>query len=151
LMAQPFDAGKLQITGDAVPVVEGVDTADRIRYFNASQNGTLAYASGGAGERLQITWYDRSGKALARIGKPVVIQTLRLSPNGKMLASDRPDAQNKKRDIWLTDLARGSEQRLTFDGENSSPVWSPDGLHVAFLYRESGFAFKILVKSADGT
>jgi Tol biopolymer transport system component len=151
LMAQPFDAGKLQTTGDAVAVVEGVDTSGRVRYVSASPNGTLAYASGGPSERLQLTWYDRSGKAVGTIGKPVVILTLRLSPDGKILASDRPDAQNKNRDIWLTDLARGSEQRLTFDGENSSPVWSPDGLRLAFLYRESGFDFKVSVKSVDGT
>jgi len=150
LMAQPFDAGKLQTMGDAVPVVEEVDTAGRSRYYSASPNGTLAYASGGAGTGLQITWYDRSGKVVGTVGKPVEIQTPRLSPNGKIVASDRVDTQTRRRDIWLTDLVRGGEQRLTFAGQNSFPVWSPDSLRVAYFHADQN-GEKVLVKSADGT
>ena len=50
LMAQPFDAGKVQTTGDAVPVAEQVDTGIVAQYqFSVSQNGVLAYTSGGGG------------------------------------------------------------------------------------------------------
>ena len=145
LMAQPFDAGKLTTTGDAVPVAENVTTAN-YGYFGSSRNGTLAYASGGGGTNLQITWYDRFGKVVGTVGKPADMQTPRLSPNGKMVAVDRLDPQSSKRDIWLHDLARGSEQRLTFADSNFYPVWSPDSLRVA--YTRGG---KVMVKSADGT
>ena len=67
LMAQPFDAGKLQTTGDAVPIAEQVDYngAAGYAYFGASRKGVLAYYSGGAAAgRLQIAWYDRSGKVV---------------------------------------------------------------------------------------
>ena len=148
LLAQPFDAAKLQTTGDAMPVVEQVDTAGPTRYFHASRNGTLAYASGGAGTGSQITWYDRSGKAVGTVGKPVENETPRLSPNGKMVASGRTDQQTRRHDIWLTDLVRGSEQRLTFAGNNRYPVWSPDGLRVAYSQHDKQ---KVAVRSADGT
>jgi Tol biopolymer transport system component len=84
------------------------------------------------------------------VGKPVDIQTPRLSPNGKMVASDRTDPQTRRRDIWLTDLVRGGEQRLTFAGQNSLPVWWPDSLRVAYLHADQD-GEKVLVKSADGT
>jgi len=64
LMAQPFDAGKLQTTGDAVPVAEQIDSAGPAvqHQFSASQNGVLAYTSGRGAGNLQLTWFDRSGK-----------------------------------------------------------------------------------------
>ena len=34
--------------------------------------------------------------------------------------------------MWLRDLARGTEKRLTFDGAAYTPQWSPDGTRVAF-------------------
>jgi Tol biopolymer transport system component len=78
----------------------------------------------------------------------------RLSPNGKMIARDRLGPQSNKRDIWLYDLVRGTEQRFTFAGNNMLPIWSPDGLRVAYtnwrdsVTRSDG---KIIVRAADGT
>jgi len=149
-MAQPFDAGKLETTGDVFPIAENVDLnpTGPYAYFASSRNGVLAYSSGGAGTALQITWYDRSGRAVGTVGKPADVQTPRLSPNGKMVAADRLDAQSRNRDVWLYDLVRGSEQRLTFDDNNTEPVWSPDGLRIAYVKRQS---LKVVVKAADGT
>src|SRR5262249_1881443 len=51
LMAQLFDTGKLETTGDAVRVAEQVDTYNAavgvaVGYFSASQTGVLVYTSG---------------------------------------------------------------------------------------------------------
>ena len=47
LVAQPFDVGKLQTTGDAVPVAEqvGYTAMDLRALFSSSQNGVLVYDS----------------------------------------------------------------------------------------------------------
>jgi Tol biopolymer transport system component len=34
--------------------------------------------------------------------------------------------------VWLRDLARGTEEQLTFDGAAFTPQWSPDSTRVAF-------------------
>src|SRR5262249_27607716 len=54
-------------------------------------------------------------------------------------------------DSWFIDLNQDRMQRLTFDAgqENSSPIWSPDGLRVAFASRRSG-KDGLYVKAADG-
>ncbi len=39
-------------------------------------------------------------------------------------------------DVWVYDLERGSRIRLTDDGLNLFPRWSPDGRRVAFLAGE---------------
>jgi hypothetical protein len=36
-------------------------------------------------------------------------------------------------DVWIRTLPEGAPQRLTDDGLNSHPVWSPSGRYVAFL------------------
>jgi len=154
LMAQPFDAAKLQTTGDPLPIAEQVDYRSggfTYSYFAASQNGVLAYASGGYGGNLQITWFDRTGKSAGTVGKPVDIQWASLSPDGKSVVTDRAaSAGSGDRDIWLYDLARGTEQRITFAGNNIFPIWSPDGARIAFLATRDGSG-KLLAKAANGT
>jgi dipeptidyl aminopeptidase/acylaminoacyl peptidase len=152
LMAQPFSATRLASKGDAVPVAEQVDFVDANNdgLFTASQNGVLAYAAGGNGGDLQITWFDRAGKVLGTIGKPVDIERAFLSPDGKAVATDRLDPQSGNRDIWLYDLARGTEQRLTFSGENRFPIWSPDGARIAFEGDRGGI-LKLYQRAANGT
>jgi Tol biopolymer transport system component len=40
-------------------------------------------------------------------------------------------------DIWILDIARGTQNRLTFDaGFDNGPVWSPDITHLVQASRE---------------
>ena len=141
LMAQPFDAGKGQTTGDAVPIAEQVDyiAGISLAVFSASQNGVLAYTSGGAGGNVQLTWFDRSGKVTGTVGAPGIQRWAAISPDGKTVATDRLDSQTGFFDVWLHDLARGTASRFTFNSKsNGFPVWSPDGSHIAFNSSRTG-------------
>src|SRR5688572_15598306 len=57
LMAQPFDAAKLQLTGEPFPVVEQVafSVASGYSNFSVSDNGTLIYWNGTPSNR-QLVW-----------------------------------------------------------------------------------------------
>jgi eukaryotic-like serine/threonine-protein kinase len=152
LVAQPFNTAKLQTTGDAVPIAEKVDpvigrTAQH--QFSSSQNGALAYTSGGDGSNLQLTWFDRSGKVTGTLGAPGLVNWGAISPDGKTVAVDRPDRRGY--DIWLHDLARGSVSRFTFGPRlNEFPVWSPDGSRIAFYSTREGVGHPFQ-KAASGT
>jgi Tol biopolymer transport system component len=154
LMAQPFDAGKLQTTGDALPMAEQVDTqgtAGLYGQFSASQNGVLAYTSGAIFQGEQFTWFDRSGKILGTVGGPAEVSWPAISPDGKTVAFQRRDEQSGLYDIWLHDLARGTDSRFTFNSrDNEAPIWSPDGNYIAFSSDRSG-SFGVYRKGAGGT
>ncbi|HEY1249539.1 MAG TPA: protein kinase [Thermoanaerobaculia bacterium] len=149
LVAQPFDASARKITGEAVPLAEkiGTDTVGLAR-FSVSGNGVLAYRTGETGGRL--LWRDRSGKELDTLGDPGDYANPTLSPAGDRLAFNLTDASNAKGDIWVRDLARGVNSRFTLGpGNNTRPVWSPDGATIVFA-SDRGGAFDLYEKATRG-
>ena len=128
LMAQPFDPGKQELTGEAVPVAEQVGSAGSGGYFAASA-GALAYRAGG-GTGRQFTWYDRKGMLTGTVGGQAALNEIELSPDGTRVVSFQDDAQQ---DLWLFDFARAANTRFTFEaGADRYPVWSPDGNQIAY-------------------
>jgi eukaryotic-like serine/threonine-protein kinase len=152
LMAQRFDADNLKLKGDAFPVAENVPSPQSYRFgfFCASDTGELVYATGGSSIEVgQLEWVDRTGKELGKVGVPQAMNP-RLSPDGKQLAYVVENQNNIYGDIWLMDLARSVKTRFTLtSAQNISPVWSPDGLRIAFGSMNTE-RVGILVKDASG-
>jgi len=86
LMAQPFDAGKLRLQGEAVPVVEHVFTALPFGAFSASPSGVLAYLSQPAAPNSQLTWIDLQSNRIGTVGEPGPYYDLALSPDETRVA-----------------------------------------------------------------
>ena len=149
LLAQPFDARSLKLTGDPFPVVDDVavgggtsSNAD----FSTSRS-SLIFRGGAAGGETQVTVLDRAGQVVQTIGDPTNVYNVALSPDGRKLATSRG---NSNLDIWITDIARGVSSRFTFDPSlDLTPVWSPDGSKIAFNSDRSGRDV-VYVKSSDG-
>lgn len=148
LMAQPFDARKLELTGLPIPVAEQVGNDGSMgAFFSASENGTLAFRGGGR-LGLQLTWFDRSGNVSSRVGDPAPHSDLALSSDGTRVASFHAEAQL---DIWLYDFARGVSTRFTFAPSiDRYPLWSPDGSRLVFASNRSGH-FDLYQKASNGT
>jgi len=68
-MVQPFDARRLALSGEVVPVAEKVGSFLDYGFFSASSNGVLVYKSG-VGLDYQLTWFDRQGRVLAKVAEP---------------------------------------------------------------------------------
>jgi Tol biopolymer transport system component len=152
LMAQPFDTSKLETAGEAVPIAEQVDyfSQQGLGHFSVSRNGTLVFTSGaGGGNKKQLTWFDRNGKSGGSVGMPANTIWSSISPDGSTVATD-PSDETGGQDIWLHDLARGTNTRFTFGpGTNTFPVWSGDGSRIAFAtIRGSGA--RRYVKASNG-
>jgi Tol biopolymer transport system component/predicted Ser/Thr protein kinase len=141
LMAQPFDAARLALAGEPVPVpgAERIGiTAYGFGRFTTSSNGALAYVVGAEGGSTQLTWFDRQGKTLETIGQRGSYNTLALSPDGTRVAAERRDGTGS--DLWLIDAKSGGKNdRFTFDpGAETAPVWSPDGSRVVYASNRGG-------------
>ena len=137
LVARRFDLPHGELTGDPVTVADQVGGNDRnLGAFSVSAAGPIAYRGGDAGGR-QLTWFDRSGKALGTVGAPDFngLQDPAISPDGRRVAVDRVVQGNG--DIWLLDGTRTT--RFTFDASaDAFPVWSPDGSRILFRSNRKG-------------
>ncbi|MBI1955765.1 MAG: PD40 domain-containing protein [Acidobacteria bacterium] len=69
----------------------------------------------------------------------------RLSPDGRLLAVVIES------DIWVYDIARATLSRLTYDGGNTAPLWSPDGKRIVYSSASGGRPSNLFWKAADGS
>jgi serine/threonine-protein kinase len=151
LMAVPFDTGSLRVKGTPVPVVEDVRMVVKGSggaHYAVSASGALAYVPGypRPPERT-LMWVDRAGQAAPVAGaerKPYLAP--RLSPDGTRVAVV---VEAETSDLWTYELERGTWARLTFEGDNTQPIWSPDGRRLAFASNRDG-AYQLYVVSAEG-
>jgi Tol biopolymer transport system component len=149
LLAQPFDTGTLQLSGTPVPVATGVGSfpVATAGLWSAARNGALVYRAGGG--LPQLLWRDLTGKVIGDPGARNNYATPAVSPDGGRVAFRLTDDQGNQ-DIWVRDLARGNNTRLTFDPRpDSDPVWSPDGKKISFAANRGG-RMDLYEKSADG-
>lgn len=153
LVAQPFDAKQLRVTGDPATIAEHVaEIGPNHEFdFSVSNNGVLAYQSGSS--QSNLVWFDRSGKRLETTGDPDSYASIALSADGRRVLAGLLDVDGRQSDIWLLDPARGAKARVTFDPQSDGdPIWSPDGTRIVFDSNRGGDAHVHLYEtSATGT
>jgi dipeptidyl aminopeptidase/acylaminoacyl peptidase len=133
LFARPFDETRLEFAGEAIRLVDGVPVTGPGRAsFSVSASGVLAYWPYPSGIPAVLKWFGRNGQESSpAVNPPAQYAGFALSPDGQRLVFSRV-AQNGGADLWLRDVADGTEKQLTFDGAAFTPQWSPDGTRIVF-------------------
>jgi eukaryotic-like serine/threonine-protein kinase len=153
LFAQRFDANKLEMSGEPQTILTGVQNLPRIGFAAyATSNGQVLVAQTGTGASLsRMEWFDRKGDEIGAVGKQDVYANVVLSPNGKMVATDRTDETNQNTDVWIYELQGNGMKRMTFDPAiDATPVWSPDGKQLVFASGRNQ-TFDLYLRNTDGT
>ena len=145
LFAAAFDLERLEVRGDAVPVVSEAGLLD----FAVSDEGTLIYQAGEIDLRRELVWVDRQGgeEPLGAPFRPYLYP--RLSPDGTRVALDVRDSVN--REVWMWDLRRKALERFTRDDAGNPIVeWSPDGRYLVFCSDRFGVT-NMFRQTSDGS
>jgi eukaryotic-like serine/threonine-protein kinase len=152
LLSVPFDPSKALVSGSPAIVASpvGYQPSTYWTVLAVGQNGTIVYNTSTGAVLSALTWMDRSGKELGRVGEPGIIANPTISPDGRRVAVDISDQKANNVDVWLLGLADTGNSRFTFDpAEEVVGVWSRDGASVAYRgVPPSGLA--LFLKRASG-
>jgi eukaryotic-like serine/threonine-protein kinase len=153
LMAQSFDPAKGTLSGDIQALAGGVmeDASTWHMDASASINGLLVFSNGGTGDQ-ELVWVDRNGKQVGTVAKKVAnLISAKLSPQADRIAIEIDNGAGNH-DIWVYDVAREVQTRLTFGPvENVDPIWSPDGKWIFYTSVEANVHSKLYRKPSDGS
>jgi serine/threonine protein kinase/Tol biopolymer transport system component len=139
LMAVPFDADRLAVTGQPVALLQGIrHPIDPIPFSAAnyalSDTGTLVYVPSAAeNAKSALVWVNREGDVVERAVADLLEspRNPRLSPDGRrVVLTSGPLADG---DVWVYDLAGRPPIPLATKENDPLAIWSPDSTRVAYL------------------
>jgi eukaryotic-like serine/threonine-protein kinase len=107
LFAAPFDVDALELTGEAVPVLERISRTANTggAQLDLSSTGVAVYVAEEEGIAQPLEWLTRDG-AIMPLGTAIDWSNVRMSPDGSRVALDRFDGQQS--DIWLFECGRAT-------------------------------------------
>jgi hypothetical protein len=146
LTAQALDPGTGHLTGDAEVIASevGYDLSTWRGLFTASDR-LLIYSSGGLGDG-KLQWFSATGEPKNTVTDSM-FEGLALSPDGSKLL----EITNPGGDLLLAIVNGSTRTKLVPQGNNTAPVWSPDGRRVAFNHIGSPGLGQVVLQSADGS
>ena len=157
--AVAFDADRMEVLGDAVPVLEQVRFGQGIAGFaqlSVSDDGTLVYVTDRGQGEMSLVWVDRTGRKEPIAGiRPDTYTQVRVSPDGTRLATAG------LADIWIYNVGRQTFTPLTTDPgltdrqpmgrpDEWAPLWTVDSERVVFESNRGGRP-EVFSAAADGS
>jgi serine/threonine protein kinase len=144
LMAVRFDPAKLEVIGQPVALVENVMQGFGLTYrhrtgagqFGISDTGSLIYAPGGVPPPASnsLLWVDQRGIEQPAAALQFPYGEVRLSPDGQRVTYS---TGGEELQVYVYDLGRGTNSRLTDEGWSFYATWTPDGKRVLFSWGRS--------------
>jgi Tol biopolymer transport system component len=147
-----FDARTRTLVGHPrlINVRPGVSTPYAAAMIGASQ-GTVAFSATSLSRTTRLMSAARDGSDVRILSERESYNWPRLSPDGTRLVLQRVDGRRGTPDLWVKDLSRGTETRVTSPPNHAGlPVWSPGGDRLAFLWGRVASA-GIGIGASDGT
>jgi len=150
LRAIALDISSETTSGDAQLIANlvGFQPSTYWGAFTVAENGTIIYNPTVGAALSTLTWFDRTGKETGHVGDVGIIANPALSPDDSHVTMDVADAKAGNVNIWVNDLKRGTNSRVTFDSaEDTAAAWSRDGTLVAYRSLQEDFTHVYLKQS----
>jgi Tol biopolymer transport system component len=126
-----FDAGRLVGTPVQLSPAVGQFLSSGWAGFAVSPAGSLYYFTKETSSRF--SWVDRSGRATGEAGTHGDYLDLALSSDARSLVTARSQHETGTYDLWLLDLERSVETRLTASPDaDFGANWLPDGKSIIY-------------------
>ncbi len=157
LYAHGFDLDQMSLTGEEFAMTDesiSWNQARSVAALSVSNAGDVVYRARTDGVGAwQLTWLDRDGNELERLGAPQYFPPdPELSPDGDRVTFHRAGG-GAGLDIYLIDSDGGEREPIASrPGHDYGAAWSPDGERIAFLSLGRGTDEAGLVwTAADGS
>ena len=156
LMAAPFSLDTLAVTGDVVALPGTMRAANSWANgeFRVSANGTLLAAPGGRlGTNRRLVIADSTGQVTSFGSDRRAFETPpRVSADGGKVAVIIANSKGTF-ETWLAELNRANVRRLLMlpNADCAEPVWSWDGVRVAYMRTARDKDDGIYVQRLDGS
>jgi eukaryotic-like serine/threonine-protein kinase len=159
LVEVAMDAARARVTGEPQVFAPKIGYEGGVTWanFTVGENATVVYSATKTTALSALTWYDRTGKELGRVGEPAELDNPSLSPDGGRAVIDITDPKAFNVSLWIDDLRQNTASRFTFVGEHeqepgsfaATGIWSRDGNRLAY-YRNIAGGTELLIKAASG-
>ena len=152
IMAVPFDARRVAVTGAATTLVNGVSEASAsitgAGFYDFSKTGTLVYVSGATRDQRTLVLVDRKGRETVVPAGTKPYTRVRFSPDGSHLALDVRELDG---DVWVWDRNREVATRLTYSrADERDSIWTADGRRILYM-SDAGGTSGIYRAAPDGS
>jgi eukaryotic-like serine/threonine-protein kinase len=149
MLAVPFDANTRATSGSPTVILDSVqESFDGAAQVSVSRSGAIVYVPGASqGTSRRIISVAPSGEVTPLAARPDAYASPRVSPDGRRVAVS---ISGEHENIWVHDVASGTLTQLTFESENTEPVWHPDGERITFSSNRGG-ALNLFTLRADGS
>ena len=157
IWAVAFDADKGALVGYPTIIQTGIEfeTSYNVVAFGVSSTGRMAYLPGGdtSGNNAEIflpwTLRNRHSGEEQPLLLPAKAWGVSFSPDGTKLSFTV--GPNSDSDIWTYSLKEQRPTKLSFAGNASFPLWSPDSKKIYYASKLDTNHQELMVKNADGS
>jgi Tol biopolymer transport system component len=137
LYTQGFNPSRLELEGKPALFLRNVGAVATLSMvpLSVSSTGLLVYQALSPPTH-QLVWSDRDGKQTGLLGEPGDWGLPRISPDGRRTVCAKL-ADGRRGELWLFDGETASRLASIPGADARSPVWSPDGMRVAFTCNQN--------------
>jgi len=139
LLAQRFDLRSQKLVGEPWAIASHVSNfaSNASAEFATSSGGTLVWQP--ADSVGALTWLDRAGHSLGRLGEDGSWRAVSISPDGEFVASSRGRPDTSVVELWSFDISRGIATPMAPNRFTETwPVWHPSGSQLVYSAAERG-------------